>query len=50
MRLDPDEIDDGKWVAAARMDELVAQGDADMTDAIRLIWRRYRELRHSSAD
>lgn len=42
--LQADEIDDGKWVDAATMDRRVAMQDPVLTDAICLIWKRYREL------
>ena len=42
--LQADEIDDGEWVDAATMDRRVAMQDPVLTDAISLIWKRYREL------
>lgn len=38
------EIDDGLWIDPAAMDRRVAEGDAKLTDSIRLIWQRYRRL------
>lgn len=43
LELDPDEIEDGRWLSAAEMDRRVAAADPEMTDALRLIWDRYRE-------
>ena len=42
--LHPQEIDDGQWLEAAEMDRRVAAGDGSLTSALRLIWKRYREL------
>jgi isopentenyldiphosphate isomerase len=42
--LQVEEIDDGEWVDPAAMDRRVADSDPLLTDAISLIWRRYREL------
>jgi isopentenyldiphosphate isomerase len=44
MQLDSDEIDDGAWIDAAAMDRRVADDDPELTDAIRLIWKRFREM------
>ncbi len=44
LRLDSDEIDDGAWIDPAAMDRRVADDDPDLTDAIRLIWKRFREI------
>ena len=41
--LQSDEIDDGAWIDPAAMDRRVADDDPGLTDAIRLIWKRYRE-------
>ena len=41
--LQSDEIDDGAWIDPDEMDRRVADDDPDLTDAIRLIWKRYRE-------
>ena len=48
LRLDPDEIDDGAWLAPADMDARVAAGDNSLTDAVALIWQRYRDLHRES--
>jgi isopentenyldiphosphate isomerase len=42
--LQADEIDDGEWIDPATMDRRVAEADPLITDAIKLIWQRYREL------
>lgn len=42
--LDPAEIDDGRWLDPAEMDRLVAREESGLTSAVRLIWKRYREL------
>ncbi len=46
--LNQDEIDDGAWVSAETMDTRLAEQDPDLTDAVKLIWRQYRELHHNS--
>ena len=48
LQLDPEEIDDGEWLAPEALDARIDSGDPTLTDAIVLIWRRYRELRHNS--
>ena len=50
LQLDPDEIDDGEWLTPRALDARVDAGDPTLTDAIALIWRRYRELRHNSVE
>lgn len=45
MVLDPDEIDDGVWISPERLDHRVGQADSELTEAISLIWKRYRDLR-----
>ena len=47
LRLDPDEIDDGRWLDPLEMDDEVARAAPELTDAVRRIWARYRELRLS---
>ena len=42
--LQADEIDDGEWVDPATMDRRVVDEDPLLTEAISLIWKRYREL------
>jgi isopentenyldiphosphate isomerase len=44
LQLQADEIDDGEWVDAATMDRRVVALDPTLTDAISLIWQRYRGL------
>jgi len=41
--LQPEEIDAGAWIDPAIMDRRVADDDAELTEAITLIWKRYRE-------
>jgi len=41
--LQEQEIDEGAWIDPAIMDRRVAEDDAELTDAITLIWKRYRE-------
>ena len=43
MQLQAEEIDDGAWVSAQEMDRRITDPDAELTDAIRLIWQRLRE-------
>jgi hypothetical protein len=47
--LQADEIDAGEWLDPAAMDRRVAAADPQLTEAIRLIWKRYRELIMSTA-
>ena len=49
LTLHPEEIDDGSWLSPAAMDRRVDDGDPSLTDAVALIWRKCRELRHESA-
>ena len=42
--LQAEEIDDGAWIEPGAMDRRVAEGDATLTDAVQLIWQRYRQL------
>ena len=42
--LQADEIDDGQWIDPTTMDRRVADEDLLLTEAICLIWNRYREL------
>lgn len=44
MQLHPDEIDDGRWVEPAEMDRRVDAGDPGLTEALGLIWQRWRAL------
>lgn len=45
MVLHPEEIDAGSWISLASMDRRVAQADPDLTEAVSLIWQRYRDPR-----
>jgi isopentenyl-diphosphate delta-isomerase type 1 len=42
LRLQRDEIDEGKWLAPLDMDRLVDDPNAALTPAVRRIWRRVR--------
>ena len=42
LQLQAEEVDEGKWLAAAAMDRLVDDPGAALTPAIRRIWRRVR--------
>ncbi len=44
MRLQIEEIDEGAWKSPQQMDALVSNDDSNLTDILRLIWRRYRKL------
>ncbi len=48
MVLHPEEIDDGSWISPEQMDRRVAQADPELTEAVSLIWKRYRDLRHKT--
>lgn len=41
--LDPDEVEDGRWVSPGEMDRLVADPDSGLTPAVRRIWRLVRK-------
>jgi isopentenyl-diphosphate delta-isomerase type 1 len=43
LRLQAEEIDDGQWIDAASMDQWVREEASQLTEAVRLIWKRYRE-------
>ena len=43
MRLQAEEIDAGRWMSPAEMDEWVADPDLALTPALRRIWRTFRE-------
>lgn len=47
MVLHPQEIDAGSWISPAAMDRRVAQADPDLTEAVSLIWQRYRDPRRT---
>ncbi len=42
--LQPDEIDDGLWINPGLMDTRVVAGDPELTEAVCLIWKRYRQF------
>lgn len=48
--LQAEEIDDGQWIGPPDMDRRVARDDPDLTNAISLIWKRYRESARSSVE
>ena len=41
-QLQPEEIDEGRWEAIARMDKRVAGHDPTLTKILRLIWKKFR--------
>jgi len=41
--LQPEEIDDGQWIDCAGMDRWVAEEGSQLTQAIHMIWNRYRQ-------
>jgi isopentenyldiphosphate isomerase len=43
LRLQEDEVDEGKWLPPAEMDRLVEDTGAELTPAVQRIWRRLRE-------
>ena len=42
-QLQPEEIDEGRWVSIAQMDRRVAERDATLTSVLRLIWEKFRQ-------
>lgn len=44
LQLQAEEIDDGEWVDPTTMDRRVVENDPGLTEGIRLIWQRYRDL------
>ncbi len=48
MVLHAEEIDDGRWIEPAEMDRRIRAGDESLTQAVTLIWGKYRELHHHS--
>ena len=44
MVLHPEEIDDGRWISPAAMDQRVADHDPNLTESVCLIWKQYRAL------
>lgn len=49
MVLHAEEIDEGSWISPQLLDRRVAQADPELTEALCLIWKRYRDLGHKSA-
>jgi isopentenyl-diphosphate delta-isomerase type 1 len=41
-QLQPEEIDEGRWVSIAQMDRRVADQDPTLTSILRLIWEKFR--------
>ena len=41
-QLQPEEIDEGKWVSIAHMDKRVADHDPTLTSILQLIWKKFR--------
>jgi isopentenyldiphosphate isomerase len=48
MVLQADEIDDGQWLSVEAMDRRVADDDPCLTEAVSLIWKKYRNLHRKS--
>ncbi len=48
LNLQPDEIDDGTWLAPEALDARVDADDPSLTGVLRQVWRRFREMRHKS--
>jgi hypothetical protein len=46
--LQADEIDDGQWLSVEAMDRRVADDDPCLTEAVSLIWKKYRNLHRKS--
>jgi len=44
LRLQVEEIDEGRWLNEADMDDLVSDLSSNFTDILRHIWRQYRNL------
>ena len=42
--LQTEEIDEGQWIEATSMDQWVDEEESQLTQAVRLIWKRYREM------
>ncbi len=43
LRLQEDEVDEGKWLSPPEMDRLVNDAHSELTPAVQKIWRRLRE-------
>ncbi len=44
LRLQADEIDDGRWLGIEEMDQMSADRESDLTEVFRVIWQNYRRL------
>lgn len=44
LRLNADEIDEGRWFPTAAVDTWMDEGGASLTPSFQLIWRTYRQL------
>lgn len=44
LKLQAEEIDEGKWLGQKQMDALVADANSQLTDSFRLIWREFSRL------
>ena len=44
MCLQEDDIDDGQWIGAASMNRWVVEEKTQLTEVIRPIWKRFREI------
>ena len=49
MVLHPEEIDDGRWLSPADMDQRVASNDPQLTESVCLIWKHYRDSGSATA-
>ncbi len=49
LELNRDEIDDGEWISLAEMDRRLDESAAELTDAVKMIWRRFRDRHHKTA-
>ena len=49
MVLHAEEIDDGRWLSPADMDQLVASNDPQLTESVCLIWKQYRDTGNATA-
>lgn len=48
MVLQPGEVDEGRWVTPAEMDELTRDADAPLTPAVRRFWRMFNDRDRAS--
>jgi isopentenyldiphosphate isomerase len=44
LQLDAEEIDDGRWLEVGEMDQAVLASTPELTSAVCLIWKRFRNL------